>query len=52
MKPTVPRMDLPNPFVAPAGRGWGDKLVRFILFCFGNFWQSFVNFWQWSVWAM
>ena len=52
MKPTVPRMDLPNPFVAPAGRGWGDKLVRFILFCFGNFWQSFVNFCQWSVWAM
>lgn len=37
MKPTVPRMDLPNPFVAPAGRGWGDKLVRFFLF---TYWKA------------
>jgi len=28
MQPTVPRMDLPNPFPAPPGRGWGDKPNR------------------------
>tara|TARA_B100000767_G_C19355284_1_gene365509 strand:- start:85 stop:423 length:339 start_codon:yes stop_codon:yes gene_type:complete len=45
MKPTVPRMDLPNPFVAPAGRGWGDKLVRFFLFL-AIFWQFLAIFCQ------